>query len=404
MRSLGKQALKTIPVRNLGIIFVFVWAFSSFVQSQSPSKALNPPEVLHWCAQHCTTWRLDKGPPFDKPHYGIEGQGSIVVVERFSYESVIMERTDLNPPGKATLRGKVSKDGNSIVTGTIEWTYHPCCGTGTGQFQAAWGSAINTVPGSDAEREQLTPHAESRPAVASNAAPAAEPAPPSSIRLPPGAAPQFASLPADLRAILQQQFAVLPSHLKLACSEAAKESSAEEALEIGRFAWRAAEFPRGYCWIKRSADLGNVRAKVLLGVAAGKGWGVPQDWKVAFQQFKSLADTTTDVWAAYFTEECYESGIGTPVNKAMAAHIDTWLMFRPEGQAMFLSIGTDDAEVMRGYERGLLLFDPPVSQHLECKYTAGATNETCYHVEEVNHERLQQELDEIDRKWATPHQ
>ena len=110
--------------------------------------------MLHWCSQHCSTWTLDKGPPFDKPHYGSEALGTIVVVETFTRESVLMYRTDYRPyPGKATLRGQLSADGNSIVNGTIEWTYHPCCGTGTGQFWAAWGPALNTVPGSDAERD-----------------------------------------------------------------------------------------------------------------------------------------------------------------------------------------------------------------------------------------------------------
>jgi hypothetical protein len=54
-----------------------------------------------------------------------------------------------------SLRGQLSPDGNSIVNGTIEWTYHPCCGVGTGTYQAAWRAAINTVPGSDPERASL---------------------------------------------------------------------------------------------------------------------------------------------------------------------------------------------------------------------------------------------------------
>jgi hypothetical protein len=66
-----------------------------------------------------------------------------VIVERFTRESVIMRRTDYRPyPGSAILRGQLSTDGNSIQNGTIEWTYHPCCGLGTGEFQAAWGPAI----------------------------------------------------------------------------------------------------------------------------------------------------------------------------------------------------------------------------------------------------------------------
>jgi hypothetical protein len=111
---------------------------------------------MHWCAQHCMTLRLDKGPPLDKPHYGSQALGSIVVVQKFTRESVVMLRTDYGRfPGRATLTGKLSADGNRIVDGTIEWTYHPG-GLSTGKFQAAWGTAINSVPGSDAEREALS--------------------------------------------------------------------------------------------------------------------------------------------------------------------------------------------------------------------------------------------------------
>jgi TPR repeat protein len=64
-----------------------------------------------------------------------------------------MHRTDCTPyPGKAVLTGKLSSDGSSIVNGIIRWIYHPCCGLSSGPFQAAWGNAIATVPGSDQER------------------------------------------------------------------------------------------------------------------------------------------------------------------------------------------------------------------------------------------------------------
>ncbi len=69
-----------------------------------------------------------------------------------------MHRTDVRPyPGKAVLTGQLSPDGKSIVNGKIQWTYHPCCGLSTGRFQAAWGSAIDTVPGTDGSRKPEAP-------------------------------------------------------------------------------------------------------------------------------------------------------------------------------------------------------------------------------------------------------
>ena len=117
-----------------------------------------PPSVMHVCLANCGTWTLDKGPPFNKPHYGSAASTTLVTVDSWTRESVIMNRTDTGSvPGTAILTGKLSSDGNSIVNGNIAWTWHPCCGTGSGPFTAAWGPAINTVPGSNAERDRGRP-------------------------------------------------------------------------------------------------------------------------------------------------------------------------------------------------------------------------------------------------------
>ena len=118
---------------------------------------ITPPATMHVCLANCGVWTLDKGTPFDKPHYGSVAAGSIVIVDRWTRESVVMNRTDYNVPGKAVLTGKLSADGNSVVDGNIAWTWHPCCGTASGPFTAAWGTAINTVPGSNAERDRGKP-------------------------------------------------------------------------------------------------------------------------------------------------------------------------------------------------------------------------------------------------------
>jgi hypothetical protein len=110
---------------------------------------ISPPSEMHLCLVVCQTWTLDKGAPFDKPHYGSEAGGMIAVVDSWTRESVVIHRTDFGRvPGTAVLTGKLSGDGNSIVDGNIAWTWHPCCGTTTkGRFVAAWGRAIETVRG-----------------------------------------------------------------------------------------------------------------------------------------------------------------------------------------------------------------------------------------------------------------
>jgi hypothetical protein len=123
--------------------------------SAQPSQT--PPKVMHWCSQHCSTWvwvgnrYVGEEIPYPErsPQCG-------VTVESFTAQSVVMHRTDCTPyPGKAILTGQMSSDGNSIVNGVIRWTYHPCCGLSSGVFTAAWGAAINSVPGSDKERARM---------------------------------------------------------------------------------------------------------------------------------------------------------------------------------------------------------------------------------------------------------
>jgi hypothetical protein len=118
---------------------------------------ITPPSVMHICLANCQIWTLDKGAPFDKPHYGSMAAGVLVVVDKWTRESVVLNRTDYNVPGTAVLTGKLSSDGNSMVNGIINWTWHPCCGTSAGPYTAAWGTAINTVPGSNAERDRGKP-------------------------------------------------------------------------------------------------------------------------------------------------------------------------------------------------------------------------------------------------------
>jgi hypothetical protein len=135
-----------LGIALLGVLIVL--PSKDIAHSQTVGTA-GPPSVMHWCSQHCTTLTWNNG------HYG--GPDSMWIVEKWTRESVVIRRTDYRPyPGVAVLTGSVSAQSNSIENGTIQWTYHPCCGLSTGTFQAAWGTAIHTVPGSDQERAQPT--------------------------------------------------------------------------------------------------------------------------------------------------------------------------------------------------------------------------------------------------------
>jgi hypothetical protein len=111
---------------------------------------VRPPPVLHWCSAFCSTWI------WDGKRYVVQGKprpeqtgGIAVTVERFTADQVILHRTDFGQfPGRADLHGKLSNYGNAFVNGLITWTYHPCCGLGSGSFNATWGPLIDRIPGS----------------------------------------------------------------------------------------------------------------------------------------------------------------------------------------------------------------------------------------------------------------
>ena len=94
------------------------------------------PPVIHICMAHCGPLMWDKG------HYinfGPENT-SIYTVESFTRDSVIIHRTDKGHfPLTATLTGKMSDDGESIVNGKIVWTSG---NSGSSPFTAEWGSRI----------------------------------------------------------------------------------------------------------------------------------------------------------------------------------------------------------------------------------------------------------------------
>jgi hypothetical protein len=392
-------------------------ASTSVLLAQSGGQSIPLPDVMHFCAQHCLTFRLENGQFTNYTNLiGQHNVKRVFSVERFTPESVIIRRVDTGShPMTAAYSGRMSPGHNSL--------------SGAG-WQVTWGSALNTIAGSDEERDkalaaeaeaavaplkQALVEADNRAREQARAEAAKHPQlPPTQfIRLPPGASPEFAKFPADVRAVLQPEYGVLPTRLKLNCEDIAKDPHFEsgvftkesksyglEALEIGKFAYRAADFPRGACWLQRSADLGTPGAYVIQGVAALMGWGGRKDPDEAFQKFKLVQDRHPTAWSAHFLEKCYEQGIGTPVNRQMQAQMGTWIMLRRDGWAMEMSIGDDDARQHWIYERMWAFVEPPMKTRRVCEVQAGGRAEICRDVNEgIDQEKLQEQVNAIDRKY-----
>lgn len=112
-----------------------------------------PPSVMHWCALNCFTLNWEDG------HYVAMDNGQlhpgVWTVESFTRESVLMRRTE--PGATAIVSGHISSEGNSIVNGTITWISGP---PATFTFNATWGTALNSLPGSNAERATQGPQSQ----------------------------------------------------------------------------------------------------------------------------------------------------------------------------------------------------------------------------------------------------
>jgi uncharacterized protein len=169
------------------------------------------------------------------------------------------------------------------------------------------------------------------------------------IVIPRDANEQFASYPADIRAVLRPGRHV-PDKVDQPCNTG-DEVGSESALEIGKAAYRSGDFERGHCWMLRSAKAGNPHASVLLGVSALMGWGTPKSEQEAFRYFKSI-DPRDNLWDQYFLQYCYLNGIGTAVDIDMANKIVSTAIRQQ-------AIGKDDIEEARKAERIHVEMFPP---------------------------------------------
>ncbi len=112
-------------------------------------NAQNPPQVMHLCLAHCFPIRWENGRYINAD----PRRTSIYTIESFTRESLVLHRTDTGAfPLTAVLQGQISADGERIEDGRVVWTSG---NHGEGKFRAAWGSALESVPGSDEEAQRL---------------------------------------------------------------------------------------------------------------------------------------------------------------------------------------------------------------------------------------------------------
>jgi hypothetical protein len=106
-----------------------------------------PPSQLHFCWTNCFTLILDNG-----VYHRVDGTDETWTVETFSADSIVLHRHDAPADWNGhsedvVYAGQVSDD--RLIGVTVN-------GKPTSGIDASWGAALNTLPGSNAERDGKT--------------------------------------------------------------------------------------------------------------------------------------------------------------------------------------------------------------------------------------------------------
>jgi hypothetical protein len=109
-----------------------------------PSNAM-PPDVLHFCWTNCFTLNLDNG-----VYRRIDGTDETWTIERFTADALILHRHDA-PAVWNDNRTDVVYRGQSVEGRLLNVTVN---GNPVPDVNMAWGAALHTLPGSNAERDQ----------------------------------------------------------------------------------------------------------------------------------------------------------------------------------------------------------------------------------------------------------
>jgi hypothetical protein len=103
---------------------------------------------MHFCAANCFTLTLENG-----RYVRADGSDETWTIESFTRGSVTLRRHDAPADWNGFSRdvpykGQVSNEGNRLVNITVNGN------RADANMRLAWGTALNTVPGSNAERDR----------------------------------------------------------------------------------------------------------------------------------------------------------------------------------------------------------------------------------------------------------
>src|ERR1700733_8123001 len=140
------------PASRLVMLIALGLAFSagSLGKSGKSQAIVKPlPAVLHECDVNCNTLKLVDGNYVIVTRYPWDRFPGPIVwkVESWNHQSVRLHRTY---PVDQVFEGPMSSDGNSLTSVTVNGA--------PGGTRIAWGAALDTVYGSNSERDRIAPH------------------------------------------------------------------------------------------------------------------------------------------------------------------------------------------------------------------------------------------------------
>jgi hypothetical protein len=135
---------------------------------QSPpiiENGLSIPPLMHFCAVNCMTLQWNNGRYIVTTTAGwMPAPGtSIWTLEKFTRESVVLHRRDSPSGFDVVFTGAISKDGNELVN--LKGNDSPV----DRNTRLTWGTALNSIPGSNEERDQRNAASATPPTPASQA-------------------------------------------------------------------------------------------------------------------------------------------------------------------------------------------------------------------------------------------
>lgn len=332
-------------------------------------KDIPPPAEMRLCVVNCFSLRR-KDDGYEGFLDGGDGKPfSTYRVFRFTTKRLLISRRDADG-NKAWLMATMSPKQDSAIGGEILFKINDRRGR-VGRFDLTWGDALLSAKPIKDRFTDINLH----------------------LDLPPDASLRFAGYPAEVRAVLQASLPYASLYESRLSCDTTENIDKKTALEIAKSAFRGSDYEAGICWAKRSERQGNLHAKVILGIAEWLGWDGPRNPSAAFQYWReAFFGRRSDMWAAYFLQEAYQNGIGTPVDLNKAGQLMIVLGTSNVGVEVSSQVGRDDPNLRAMDERFNLLLFPPTKEATVCE-DAQKTN--CHQMAVEDDEELFKRLGKI---------